>query len=104
MSSRTAVQVVRCWWLGGYAVAVVGRKLLIRGPQPMSPDLEQAVRTRRGELLELLTIYCGGTWPPAPGSVIAGNEERALFALEIPGQLAEGAAPVAVRPRRKAAA
>jgi hypothetical protein len=68
----------------------------------MSPDLEQAVRTRRGELLELLTIYCGGTWPPAPGSVIAGNEEVGLFMLEIPGQVAEH--PVTVRPRRKAAA
>jgi hypothetical protein len=99
---RTAVQVVRSWWLGGYAASVVGGELRVHGPQPMSPELKEAVRARRGELVELLTTYCGGTWPPAPGAVVADNEERALFMLEIPGQVAEP--PVTVRPRRKVAA
>ncbi len=102
MSSRTAVQVVRSWWLGAYTVAVVGGRLLIHGPQPMSPDLEQAVRNRRDELVELLETFTGGTWPPAPGSVIQGNEEVGLFALEVPGQVAE--APMSRRTHREEAA
>ncbi len=99
---RTAVQVVRSWWLGSYAASVVGGELQVHGPQPMSPELKQAVRARRIELLELLNTHCGSTWPPAPGSQIRGNEEHALFALEVPGQVAEGTR--VARPRRKAAA
>ncbi len=99
---RSAVQVVRSWWLGCYAASVVGGELRVHGPQPMSEELKQAVRARRGELVELLCTFCGGTWPPAPGSAIQGNEEHALFALEVPGRVAEGTR--VARPRRKAAA
>ncbi len=99
---RTAVQVVRSWWLGGYTVSVVAGRLRILGPQPQSPDLEQAVRNRRDELLGLLETFTGGTWPPAPGAVIRGNEEAALFMLEVPGQVAEH--PTSRRAEREEAA
>ncbi|MBA2443502.1 MAG: hypothetical protein H0V53_14055 [Rubrobacter sp.] len=102
MTPRTAIQVLRSWWLGGYWATVAAGELKVVGPAPMSPSLKASVRARRGELVELLTTYCGGTWPPAPGAVVADNEERALFMLEIPGQVAEP--PVTVRPRRKVAA
>lgn len=99
MSPRTAVQVLRSWWLGGYEATVLDGRVKVRAPQPMSADLQASARERRGELVELLTTYCGGTWPPAPGSVIRSNEDRALFALEIPGVIVRGDAPAMKRRR-----
>ncbi len=101
---RTAVQVLRSWWLGGYTVSVVAGRLRILGPQPQSPDLQAAVRARRGELVELLCTYCGGIWPPAPGAVIRGNEDYGLDMLEIPGVLQADVPARLARPRRKEAA
>ncbi len=104
MTPRTAIQVVRSFWLGDYWATVAAGELKVVGPAPMSPSLKASGRARRGELVELLTTYCGGTWPPAPGSVIAGNEDHALYMLEIPGVLQADVPARLARPRRKAAA
>ncbi len=101
---RSAVQVVRSWWLGFYAASVVGGELQVHGPQPMSPELKEAVRARRGELVELLCTFCGSTWPPAPGSQIRGHEDFGLDMLEIPGVLQADVPARLARPRRKEAA
>jgi hypothetical protein len=80
---RTAIQTIRCLWLGSYYAAMVEGQLRVRGPVPMAACLQESVRDNRVEIIELLETYCGGMWPPMPGSEIYGYEEVALKVLEI---------------------
>lgn len=81
--SRTAIQTIRCLWLGSYYAAVREGQLKVRGPVPMADNLQESVRENRAEIIEILEEYCGGTWTPRPGREIQGYEEVALKVLEI---------------------
>lgn len=69
---QTVVQILRCFALGRYTARVVDGELRIRGPQPLAGPLPVSIKARRGELIEFLEEWAGGTWPPAPGSGLRG--------------------------------
>jgi hypothetical protein len=68
MSAQTTIQILRCLTLGRYTATVEDGELKIRGPQPLAGPLPASIRARREELITCLNNYCGGVWPPAPGS------------------------------------
>jgi hypothetical protein len=68
---------------GGYCAEVVEGKLRVRGAMEMEAGLRESVKDNRDAIIELLETYCGGKWPPMPGSAIHGYEEIALKVLEI---------------------
>ncbi len=82
-SPRTPVQTIRCLWLGSYHAAVIDGQLRIHGPVQMAASLQASIRENRAAIVDLLEEYCGGVWPPIPGSEIYGCEEVALKVLEI---------------------
>ena len=82
MNTQTVTQICRCWSLGGYRATVVDGELRVQGPQPLAGPLPDSIRARREELIEALTEFCGGTWPPAPGSPAHSRERRFLRILE----------------------
>ena len=68
--TQTPTQILRCLTLGRYTAAVEGNpsELKIRGPQLLAGPLPASIEARRDELVAFLEEWCGGTWPPAPGS------------------------------------
>jgi hypothetical protein len=65
---QTVPQVLRCLTLGQYTARVEGGELRIRGPQPLAGPLPANIRTQRDELVEFLSEWADGVWPPVPGS------------------------------------
>ena len=72
---QTGAQILRCFNLGGYTARVVDGGVQVRGPQPLAGPLPASIRARREELVGFLNEWCGGEWPPAPGSEIARIQE-----------------------------
>ncbi len=68
MKPQTTAQVLRCFSLGDYTASVVEGELVVRGPQPLAGALPASLKARRDELVAFLEEWCGGVWPPAPGS------------------------------------
>lgn len=75
MTPQTTTQILRCFNLGRYAAAVEGGELKIRGPQALAGSLPASIKARRDELVAFLGEWCGGAWPPAPGSGLREVEE-----------------------------
>ena len=75
MKPQTPVQILRCLTLGGYTARVVDSRLQTSGPQPLAGTLPASIRVRRDEIVNFLDEYCGGVWPPAPGSRLREVEQ-----------------------------
>ncbi|MBA3389859.1 MAG: hypothetical protein H0U02_10955 [Rubrobacter sp.] len=87
MSPQTTPQILQSLSLGRYTVRVVDGELEIQGPQPPAGPLPASIKARRDELIAVLNEYCGGAWPPAPGSDFYGElvrEERPKEPLKKP--------------------
>jgi len=87
LKPQTTKQILCCLVLGGYKARVEGGELRIRGPQPLAGPLPASIKARRDELVAFLNEYCGGAWPPAPGSDFYGElvrEERPKEPLKKP--------------------
>ena len=67
MRAQTVPQILRCLTLGSYKATVDAGELRIRGPQPLAGPLPASIKARRGELIDFLSEYAGGAWPPAAG-------------------------------------
>ena len=70
MRPLSVPQILRCLTLGRYTARVEDGHLRIRGPQPLDGPLPDSIKANRGELIEFLTEWAGGAWPPASGSRI----------------------------------
>jgi len=68
MKPQTTKQILCCLTLGGYTARVVEGGLETEGPQPLAGPLPASIGARHDELVAFLASYCGGAWPPAPGS------------------------------------
>jgi len=69
LKPQTVPQILRCLTLGGYTATVEdGERLRIRGPQPLAVPLPASIKANRDELIDFLSEWSGGVWPPAPGS------------------------------------
>ena len=68
MKPQTIKQILCCLTLGGYTARVVEGRLETEGPQPLAGPLPASIKARSWELVAFLNEYCGGAWPPAPGS------------------------------------
>lgn len=71
--AQTVIQILRCLTLGSYTARVVDgstseARIEVEGPQPLAGPLPASIRERRRELVEFLTEWAGGAWPPTPGS------------------------------------
>ena len=75
MSPQTTIQILRCFNLGRYKARVVGDRLRMEGPLPQDGPLPASIKARRDELIDFLLEWCGGEWPPAPGSGLQEVEE-----------------------------
>jgi len=87
LKPQTTAQVLHCFSLGRYTARVVDGELKIQGPQPLAGPLPASIKARRDELIAVLNEYCGGAWPPAPGSDFYGElvrEERPKEPLKKP--------------------
>ncbi len=63
MKPQTAIQILRCFALGGYSARVVEDRLETEGPQPLAGPLPASVKARRDELVAFLEERRGGAWP-----------------------------------------
>jgi hypothetical protein len=82
LKPQTIKQILCCLVLGRYTACVGGGELRISGPQPLAGPLPASVKARKDELVAFLDEYCGGAWPPAPGSPLrpaVGRESKALM-------------------------
>ncbi len=82
MKPQTTKQILYCLTLGGYTARVVEGGLETEGPQPLAGPLPASIGARHDELVAFLSEYCGGAWPPAPGSPLrpaVGRESKALM-------------------------
>lgn len=68
MKHQTTAQILRCFTLGSYTATVECGELKVRGPQPLAGPLPASIRANRDDLIKFLGEWCGGVWPPAPGS------------------------------------
>ncbi|MDQ3317095.1 MAG: hypothetical protein M3522_07150 [Actinomycetota bacterium] len=75
MTPQTTIQILRCFNLGRYTARVVDGRLATEGPQPLAGPLPASIKARRDELVAFLDGWCGGAWPPAPGSGLREVEE-----------------------------
>ena len=75
MRPQTTVQILRCLTLGGYTARVIDGQLEIQGPQRLAGPLLTSIKARRDELVEFLTEWADGVWPPAPSSGLREVEE-----------------------------
>jgi hypothetical protein len=66
--AQTTIQILRCLTLGRYTARVLGAALEIEGPQPLAGPLPASIKARRDELVEFLTEWADGAWPPGPDS------------------------------------
>ncbi len=78
MTPQTTKQILCSLTLGGYTARVVEGGLETEGPQPLAGPLPASIKARSWELAAFLSEYCGGAWPPAPGSALrpAGGAGR----------------------------
>jgi len=65
---QTVVQILRCLTLGGYTARVARGGLEIEGPQPLAGPLPASIKANRDELIEFLSEWAGGGWPPGGDS------------------------------------
>jgi hypothetical protein len=72
---QTAIQILRCFTLGGYSANAVDGWLETEGPQPLAGPLPDSIRARRDELVAFLEEWGDGAWPPKPGSGLREVEE-----------------------------
>ena len=82
MKPQTIKQILCSLTLGGYTARVVEGQLETEGPQPLAGPLPASIGARHDELVAFLASYCGGAWPPAPGSPLrpaVGRESKALM-------------------------
>ena len=75
MTPQTTIQILRCFNLGRYTARVVGGGLRVRGPQPPVDPLRGSINVRQDEMVGFLEEWCGGAWPPAPGSGLQEVQE-----------------------------
>jgi hypothetical protein len=75
LKPQTTIQILRCLTLGRYKARVVEGELRIHSPQPLAGPLPASIKARRDALIDFLSEYAGGVWPPAPGSGLREVEE-----------------------------
>jgi hypothetical protein len=66
--AQTTIQILRCLTLGRYSMVVDDGGLEIEGPQPLAGPLPASIKARREELVEFLTEWADGVWPPGADS------------------------------------
>jgi hypothetical protein len=86
---QTVPQILRCFTLGRYTARVVDGQLETKGPQPLDGPLPASIKARRDELIDFLSEWGDGMWPPARGSglreaerILGGGLAVALDAVE----------------------
>jgi hypothetical protein len=72
---QTIPQILRCLTLGRYTVAVEDGELRIRGPQLLAGPLPDSIKDRREELIDYLSEWADGVWPPPAGSGLRDLQE-----------------------------
>jgi hypothetical protein len=88
---QTAIQILRCFTLGGYSANVVDGRLETEGPQSLAGPLPASIRARRDELVAFLEEWGDGAWPPKPGSGLREVEEFLECGLTVALDVVEAA-------------